>query len=136
MALSETEYATLRRDQLAETSVAELAGQVVGFVTMGPKSRHPTNAHVAQLREIAMALSARRKGVANALLAHAITHAREKGYRKLVLTVLATNEAAIALYEQAGFVTEARLVAEFQLDGRWIDDLSLARHLDVGGASD
>ena len=48
----------------------------------------------------------RRRGIGRALLDAAERWARERGVRKLELHVFPHNEAAIALYERAGFVRE------------------------------
>jgi len=129
IAMTAFERALLRQRGLEDTFVAERGGQVVGFVFVGRKGPHPADRHVCRLRELAVAPSAARTGVGTALLAHAIAHARAGGFRKLTLSVLATNEAAVRLYERAGFAVEARLVEEFCLGGRYVDDLVLALRL-------
>jgi len=45
------------------------------------------------------------------------------------LRVLAHNEAAVRLYEQAGFVVEGVLRSEFFLDDVYVDDLLMALDL-------
>ena len=52
------------------------------------------------------------KGIGRMLLAQAEERAREHGLPTLVLMVTEENEAARALYAQAGFVTERRLLAK------------------------
>jgi RimJ/RimL family protein N-acetyltransferase len=43
--------------------------------------------------------------------------------------VLGPNTTARALYEGAGFVVEGVLREEFHLDGRYVDDVLMARDL-------
>ena len=45
------------------------------------------------------------------------------------LRVLGPNATARALYERAGFVVEGVLREEFHLDGRYVDDVLMARDL-------
>jgi RimJ/RimL family protein N-acetyltransferase len=55
--------------------------------------------------------------------------ARSRGARKLSLRVLGPNTAARGLYATCGFVIEGTLQAEFLLDGRYVDDVLMARYL-------
>ena len=78
---------------------------------------------------LAVAPGDRRRGVASALLAAAEQHARVRGARKLSLRVLGTNETAMRLYERLGFRREGTLRDEFRIDGRFVDDVLMAKHL-------
>jgi ribosomal-protein-alanine N-acetyltransferase len=60
-----------------------------------------------RLMNLAVAPSARRRGLATALVRHAVTLGRERGARRAVLEVRASNEAARRLYERMGFVQVA-----------------------------
>jgi ribosomal protein S18 acetylase RimI-like enzyme len=55
---------------------------------------------------------ARRRGVAMALLEAAQEHARKLGLPYMALMVTEENEAALRLYERAGFFTERRLLCK------------------------
>ncbi|MCO4772189.1 MAG: ribosomal protein S18-alanine N-acetyltransferase [Deltaproteobacteria bacterium] len=57
----------------------------------------------AELLNVAVDPSARRRGVARRLLGHAQTHAREAGAERMFLEVRRDNEAALALYRRAGW---------------------------------
>jgi RimJ/RimL family protein N-acetyltransferase len=69
-------------------------------------------------------------GAASALLAAAEQRARAAGARKLSLRVLGTNEPAIRLYDRLGFKREGVLRAEFCIDGAYVDDVLMAKHLE------
>lgn len=56
-----------------------------------------------EILALATRLEARRQGLARALLARAVTFAREAGSRRVCLEVSANNAAARRLYESAGF---------------------------------
>ena len=109
--------------------VAELDGRVVGYIRLRPPSKLPENAHVIQVQGLAVHPEARRHGVAAGLLDAAEETLRERGTRKLTLRVLSTNEAAIRLYERHGFVREGILLEEFCINGRFVDDVIMAKKL-------
>ena len=109
--------------------VAELNGRVAGYIRLKPPTKLPENAHVVQVQGLAVHPDARRQGVASGLLGAAEAALRERGTRKLTLRVLSTNEAAIRLYERHGFVREGTLREEFCINGRFVDDVMMAKRL-------
>jgi ribosomal-protein-alanine N-acetyltransferase len=60
-----------------------------------------------RLMNLAVAPAARRRGLATALVHHALTVGRERGARRAVLEVRSSNEAARRLYERMGFAQVA-----------------------------
>jgi ribosomal protein S18 acetylase RimI-like enzyme len=118
-----------RRDP-ADTIVAELDGQVVGYLALGHPTRLASNAHVWQVQGLAVHPDARRRGVARALLRAGVEQARQRGGRRVTLRVLGTNATARQLYASEGFVVEGVQRGEFLLDGREVDDVLMARRLD------
>jgi RimJ/RimL family protein N-acetyltransferase len=64
----------------------------------------------------------RRRGVGQRLIAATIQRAREDGLERIELDVLASNKAAIKLYEKVGFVTEGLKRKTRKIDGTY-DDL-------------
>lgn len=112
--------------------VAELDGTVAGYVRLVPATPLPENAHVRRVNGLAVAPAARGLGVAGALLGAAADRAREEGAAKVTLRVLATNDAAQRVYARAGYVVEGRSRGEFRIGGDDVDDLFLARYLEVG----
>jgi ribosomal protein S18 acetylase RimI-like enzyme len=109
--------------------VAELDGRVVGYIRLKPPTKLPENAHVIQVQGLAVHPDTRCRGVAAGLLDTAEETLRERGTRKLTLRVLSTNEAAIRLYERHGFVREGTLLEEFCINGRFVDDVMMAKKL-------
>ena len=109
--------------------VAELNGSVVGYIRLKPPTKLPEGAHVMQVQGLAVHPDARRHGVAAGLLDAAEAALRERGIRKLTLRVLSTNRAAIGLYERHGFVREGTLLEEFCINGRFVDDVTMAKKL-------
>jgi ribosomal protein S18 acetylase RimI-like enzyme len=109
--------------------VAELDGELVGYIRVLPVTALPENAHVLGVLGLAVAPGARRWGIGSALLAAAEQHARDRGAHKLSLRVLSTNETALRLYERLGFRREGTLRDEFRIDGRYVDDVLMAKRL-------
>lgn len=110
--------------------VAELQGQVSGYVAVRPASPLPSHAHVLLVGGLGVDPAAQGRGVGRALVEAAVGEARARGARKLALRVLGGNATARRLYERCGFVVEGVLEREFLLDGEYVDDVVMARHLD------
>jgi ribosomal protein S18 acetylase RimI-like enzyme len=109
--------------------VAEDGGEIVGYVAVGRATHLESNRHVADIRGLAVAPDHQGRGLGRALVHAALDAARERGARKVTLRVLAPNTAARALYESCGFVVEGVRRDEFLLDGRYVDDVLMARDL-------
>jgi ribosomal protein S18 acetylase RimI-like enzyme len=109
--------------------VAESGGAVVGYVHLGPPTPVPSNRHVLMVRGLAVDPARRGEGIARRLVDAAVREARARRARRITLRVLAPNAAARGLYEAAGFVVEGVLREEFLLDGRYVDDVLMARDL-------
>ena len=78
--------------------VAESDDGIVGYVCLMSLFEE------AQILDIAVDPRQRGRGIARMLLEHAISFAQEKGAEVLALEVRASNNAAITLYENCGFV--------------------------------
>jgi ribosomal protein S18 acetylase RimI-like enzyme len=109
--------------------VGEIDGVVVGYIRLGSPLPLPENAHVVAVLGLAVSPDARGRGVATALLAAAEQRARARGARKLSLRTFSTNPQAIRLYTRFGFEQEGLLRAEFLIEGRYVDDILLAKYL-------
>ena len=102
---------------------------VAGYIRLGPSTPLPENGHVVLVQGLAVDPGMRRHGVATALLEAAERRARDRGARKLSLHVLSTNPGAMRLYARLGFGQEGVLRAEFLIEGRYVDDILLTKHL-------
>ena len=78
--------------------IAQEASQPLGFLLA------QWAADEAEIVNIAVAPSARRRGIGAALVAEAAARARKGGAHKMFLEVASDNIAARALYERQGFV--------------------------------
>lgn len=113
----------------ADVLVAGDGQALLGWVRVVPATPLPSTAHVRQVNGLAVDPDRRRSGIGRALIDAAIELARDRQARKLNLRVLSTNAPAQALYAAAGFRVEGVLVAEFFLDGKYVDDIMMARVL-------
>ncbi|HEU4947034.1 MAG TPA: GNAT family N-acetyltransferase [Kribbella sp.] len=109
--------------------VAELDGQLVGYLRLKDKYPFVEGAGILAINGFAVAPAARRLGVGKALLDAAEAEGKRRGARKLTLNVFDTNTAARRLYERQGYTIVGRARDEFLIDGRYVDDLSLAKVL-------
>ncbi len=88
----------------AESPVVLLDGVPVGVALIARRGS------VSRLAGMAIVPTARRQGVARALMTHLLSAARTRGDRRMVLEVIEQNTAAVQLYEKVGFVRQRRLV--------------------------
>lgn len=94
------------RDREAELWVADLEGAVVGTVTIaleGSPWREIGEPGEGEFRMLAVAPSARRRGVGEALMQLVVDRFRELGAHAIVLSSLASMTSAHRVYERLGF---------------------------------
>jgi RimJ/RimL family protein N-acetyltransferase len=94
------------------------------------RERSPRRAHRATLIMVYLRNSERGSGLATALVAGVLDHARLLGVRQLELTVSADNPTAIRFYRREGFIDIGRIPAGFVHQGRDIDEIMMTRRID------
>ncbi|MFJ8474744.1 GNAT family N-acetyltransferase [Kitasatospora sp. NPDC094011] len=109
--------------------LAVLDGRIVGYVRQVPATPLECNRHVRQIQGLAVDDSARGRGLGRRLVEAACAAARAGGARRMTLRVLGWNAPARRLYESCGFAVEGVLTEEFLIDGRYVDDVWMARRL-------
>ena len=95
-----------RRDREAELWVAEREGAVVGTVTLAPVGspwREIATDDEGEFRMLAVAPTARRQGVGEALTRLVLDRFQQLGARGVVLSSLAQMTSAHRVYERLGF---------------------------------
>ncbi|HEU4729105.1 MAG TPA: GNAT family N-acetyltransferase [Kofleriaceae bacterium] len=95
-----------------EVFVAEDGGAVVGSYFVRPNQRGG-GAHVANAGYVTR-VGHTGRGVARAMCAHSIEHARARGFRAMQYNiVVSTNERAVRLWQSMGFAIVGRLPGAF-----------------------
>ncbi len=70
------------------------------------------------------------QGIGRQMMLFLIEQAKRMNKRTIDLEVRADNHAAIALYKQVGFVVEGVKKEGFFVDGRYVDELLMAKYLE------
>lgn len=97
-----------------EVFVAEENAKVLGTYFLQPNQRGG-GSHVANCGYIT-AHWATGRGVARAMCAHSLEHARARGFRAMQFNfVVSTNQRAVALWQSFGFEIVGRLPGAFRL---------------------
>lgn len=120
------------RTKADDVLVAVLDGRIAGWIKLTPATPLRASSHVKMINGLGVDPEQQGRGVGRALVEAAVKRAREQGARKVSLRVLGHNGTARRLYERCGFVVEGLLKGEFHLDGRYVDDLFMARDLTQG----
>lgn len=124
----ETIAAWCRGDASARRFVAADGDEVVGYVAV--VRGVGWSSHVGEIR-LVVAPERRREGVGRELARAALLTAIEAGLVKVVVEVVADQEAAVAMFTALGFEGEALLRDHIRdRDGRLRDLVVLAHHLD------
>ncbi|WP_340380507.1 GNAT family N-acetyltransferase [Streptomyces sp. SS7] len=109
--------------------VAELGGDVLGYIRLVPPTSLAATAHVRQIQGLAVADEARGRGVGRALVRAAVEETRRVGARRITLRVLGHNTPARKLYASEGFEVEGVLPEEMFLAGEYVDDVLMGRRV-------
>ena len=89
--------------------VAEVDGEVVGYVKLGPSALPiETDKRAIELRQIYVINEHHGSGLAKALSTWAIDEARGQGFEELYLTVYVDNHRARRFYDRYGFEPAGR----------------------------
>jgi ribosomal protein S18 acetylase RimI-like enzyme len=118
-----------KRIPFSDTIVACAGDEIVGYVAIGNRTPFASNGHVGVLRSIAVGSKWRGRGIGKSLLERAKTEAKKRGQRVIRLSVMSSNESALALYRADDWQEAARFEAEFVVDGKPINDIILTKEL-------
>ncbi|USB32925.1 GNAT family N-acetyltransferase [Paenibacillus sp. YPG26] len=119
-----TRESFLQQNPPGSQLVAVIEERICGYLGFYCPTPLQSNGHVYEIN-IAVHPSYQRQGIGRALMDGMKQHAARQGIRKLCLRVLATNGKALEFYRSCGFMEQGRLVEEFYLGGRYVDDILL-----------
>lgn len=107
---------------------AECEHHIVGWCRVFAETVSPFARHTAEVG-IGVTKPYREIGIGTCLLRQAIQAAREARLEKLTATAFAINERALNLFIGRGFKVTGRRYRQFNLDGRYVDELLMERFL-------
>lgn len=99
--------------------------EVIGFVGVFPLQGW--SSHVGEVR-LVVDPDYRGRGIGRALARHAVREALQLDLRKIVVEVVADQEAAVGLFRALGFVPEALLADHVRGHGGEVRDLMILSH--------
>jgi RimJ/RimL family protein N-acetyltransferase len=115
------------QSQDAALFIAEVGELVAGRLSIA-RDAQPACDHIADLG-LMVAIEHRRAGIGTALLEAAETWAARARVRKLELHVFPYNEAAIALYDRAGYRQVGLRLAHFRRGASYIDAILMEKQI-------
>jgi RimJ/RimL family protein N-acetyltransferase len=113
------------KDSASALFVAEDTGGIAGYLIARGEDTGRTRHRAYVVTGVHH--RARGKGVGTALFRRLDEWACERGLRRLELTVMTENEAAVALYRKMGFEVEGVKRDSLVLDGRYGDEYYMAK---------
>jgi L-amino acid N-acyltransferase len=109
-----------RHDRGYPVLVAEIDGQVAGYVTYGP-FRHGSGYRQTVENSVYVAPGFQGRGLATTLMRALIEHARGDDRHVIVAGISADNVGSIRLHERLGFAVVATLPQVGRKFDRWLD---------------
>ena len=83
--------------------VAEDGVKLVGYIGASPKKIEHRKSKYIEIDNLGVAKAYRKKGIGKMLMDKCLEWAKERGYRKVILTSYFKNTNAIAFYKKIGF---------------------------------
>lgn len=108
--------------------VATQSENVVGWASLNPFSHRCAHSGIADL-SVYVARLHRGKGIGYCLLLKLAEEAVERGFRKIVLHALDSNESGKRLYRKSGFVEVGVFRQHGLIDGAYVDVVAMERLL-------
>lgn len=105
--------------------VAEVEGQLVGYLS-AKRGRVARTQHAVYV-VTGVLKTFQNRGIASTFFKHLDTWALENGVKRMELVVMAPNESAIHVYKKGGFDVEGILRYAVVVDGKYIDEYTMAK---------
>ena len=120
-------FTTAETEDAVSLVAQDAGGEWLGVVSVEREPGREKRRHVAWLVRMYVSQSAAGKGIGRALLRAGIQRARRMpGIAKLNLTVAASNERAVRLYESEGFRTFSRETDAFRNGTQSVEELTMS----------
>ena len=117
----------------SELFVAEVDGSIAGFQVVEPFVTYTSSMdHVAHLGTYVLMMH-RGQGIGRRLAQVAFAFLRQHGYEKVVIYVLAHNDAGLGYYRSLGFEARGTLRRQTRIDGAYYDEVFMEMHLEESG---
>lgn len=116
---------TVNENEKSGIFIASEKNQTVGYLIV--QNEKPRRISHRAYIVVGVHSASRGKGIGRALFLHVIDWAKEVGLHRLDLTVIAENEAAIALYKKMGFIIEGTKRDSLLIDGKYIDEYYMSK---------
>jgi ribosomal protein S18 acetylase RimI-like enzyme len=125
----DSEGVLLRHNELESRIffVACVNDEVVGWVHL----KHPEQEKLSHAAELTVGVleEYRSNDIGSHLLERGLEWAASKGFEKIYNSIPATNEAAIEFLDSRGWKEEARRRDHYKMDGKYIDEVMMAKQL-------
>jgi GNAT superfamily N-acetyltransferase len=129
--ISATPFSTAETDHAVTLAAVDSSGRWLGAVSVEREPGREKRRHVAWLLRMYVPQASAGRGIGRILLRAGIERARGMpGIAKLNLTVAASNERAIRLYESEGFREFSREADAFRNGTQSVEELSMSRVLE------
>lgn len=110
--------------------IARLDGQIAGALQMHEAPRNmESQSKIAKIQSGFTASWARGHGIGRGLVVHALDQAQEQGFKILKLDVRETQETAIKLYRDLGFIQWGHMPCYAYIDEAWVGGLYFYKDL-------
>ena len=116
-----------RKDPASEWFVAEEDGKLAGYMMIRGNQLQRTRHSIYLVIGVAEAF--RRRGIGRQLFEAMEAWAKERSIRRIELTVIADNTAALSLYQKMGFEIEGTKRDSLLIDGQYRDEFYLSKLL-------
>jgi dephospho-CoA kinase len=113
----------------SELYLAEIAGHIVGLQSIEPFAAYPSAMDHVAIMGTQILAEYRRRGIGRRLARASLEFARQLGYEKVVIYVLADNPLGQAYYRELGFEERGTLQRQTKIDGVYHDEVFLELHL-------
>ena len=116
---------TVNANEKSGVFVAEEDGELLGYLFV--QNEKPKRVSHRAYIVIGIHSDSRGKGIGKALFLHMLEWAKNVNLHRLDLTVIAENEAAVALYKKVGFEIEGVKRDSLLIDDQYVDEYFMSK---------